>query len=150
MAVGVLHAGEELDKHERGVWSPVAVVAAVEGAVGAVDGDLEVGVAACAEDEGLAAGLVDGAIADEPDVAVDEVAVGHEDLFEVGGAGFFFALPDEADVGLEWDVRGLESAEGGELGEDGGFVVTGSAGVDAGFAVDLFDDGSEGLAGVPL
>ena len=66
------------------------------------------------------------------------------------GAGFFFAFPDEADVGLERDVCGLESAEGGELGEDGGFVVAGSAGVDAGFAVDLFDDGSEGLAGVPL
>jgi hypothetical protein len=68
----------------------------------------------------------------------------------MGGAGFFFALPDEADVGLERNVRGLEGAEGGELGEDGGFVVTGSAGVDAGFAVDLFDDGGEGLAGVPL
>src|SRR5271170_4183754 len=66
------------------------------------------------------------------------------------GAGLFFALPDEADVGLERDVRGLEGCKGGELSEDGGFVVAGSAGVDAGFAVDLFDDGSEGLAGVPL
>ena len=45
---------------------------------------------------------------------------------------------------------GLKGAECGELGEDGGFVVAGSAGVDAGFAVDLLDDGSEGLAGVPL
>ncbi len=45
---------------------------------------MEVGVAAGAEDEGLTAGLVDGAIADEPDIAVDEVAVRHEDLFEVG------------------------------------------------------------------
>ena len=84
MAVGVFHAGEELDEHHCGVGGPVAVVAAVEGVVGAVDGDLKVGVAACAEDEGLAAGLVDGTIADEPDVAVDEVAVGHEDLFEMG------------------------------------------------------------------
>jgi hypothetical protein len=68
----------------------------------------------------------------------------------MSGAGFFFALPDEADIGLERNVRGLEGAEGSELGEDGGFVVAGSAGVDAGFAVDLFDDGGEGLAGVPL
>ena len=150
VAVGVLHAGEELDEHQGGVGGPVAVVATVEGVVGAVDGDLEVGVAACAEDEGLAAGLVDGAIADQPDVATDKVAVGHEDLFEVGGASFFFAFPHEADVGLERNVSGLESAEGGELGEDGGFVVAGSAGVDARFAVDLFDDGGEGLAGVPL
>ena len=63
-AVRVFHAGEELDEHHGGVGGPVAVVAAVEGVVGAVDGDLEVGVAAGAEDEGLAAGLVDGAVAD--------------------------------------------------------------------------------------
>jgi hypothetical protein len=81
---------------------------------------------------------------------VDEVAVGHEDLFEMSGAGFFFSLPHEADVGFERNVRGLEGAECGELGEDCGFVVSGAAGVDAGFAVDLLDDGGEGLAGVPL
>ena len=100
VAVGVFHAGEELDEHECGVGRPVAIVAAVEGAVGAVDGDLEVGVAACAEDEVLAAGLIDGAIADEPDVAVDEVAVGHEDLFEMGGAGLFF--PSQTKRMLAW------------------------------------------------
>jgi len=98
VTVGVFHAREELYEHECGVRGPIAVVAAVKGVVGTVDGDLEVGIAACAEDESLVARLIDGTIADEPDVAVDEVAVGHKDLFEMGGTGFFFAFPDEADV----------------------------------------------------
>jgi hypothetical protein len=150
VAVSVLHAGEKLDEHHGRIGSPVAVVATVQTVVGAVDGDLQVSVAACAEDERLTAGLIDGAIADEPDIAVDEVAVGHEDLFEVSGAGFFFSLPYEADIGLKWNIRGLERTEGGELSEDGGFVVACAAGVDAGFAVDLLDDWGEGFAGLPL
>src|SRR5580692_7343284 len=81
---------------------------------------------------------------------MDEVAVGYEDLFEVGRARFFFSLPHEADVGLERDVRGLEGAECGELGEDGGLVVAGAASVDPGLAINLLDDWGEGLAGVPF
>jgi hypothetical protein len=72
-----------MDEHHGGVGSPVAVVAAVQGVAGAVDGDLQVSVAASSEEDCLPAGLVDGAIADQPDIAVDEVAIGHEDLFEV-------------------------------------------------------------------
>lgn len=116
----------------------------------AVKGDGEVGVAAGAEDDGLQAALVDGAIADEEDVSVDEAGIGGEDLLEVGRAGFFFTFPDEADVGVERDVGGTEGVEGGELGEDGGLVITGGAGVDALLAVDLAQGWGEGRGDVPL
>ena len=69
VAALVFHAGEQLRQHHRRVGSPVAVVAAVQSAVGAVDGDREVGDAARAEDDRLPAALVDRAVADEPDVA---------------------------------------------------------------------------------
>ena len=95
--------------------------------MGAVDGDGDVRVSARAEDDGLSAALVDGAIADDEDVAVDEVAMGGEDLLEVERAGLFFAFPEEADVGVEGDAGGFEGVKGGELGEDGGFVVSGTA-----------------------
>lgn len=145
VAVGVLHAGEELGELHGGVGSPVAVVAAVESVMGAVDGDGEVGVAASAEGDGLRSGLIDGAIADQPDfVALDEVAVGVEDGFKVRGAGFFLAFPDEANVGTEGNVRGSEGVEGGELGKDRGFVVAGRAGVDAGLTIDGVDFRREG------
>ena len=77
-----------------------------------------------------------------------ELAV--EDLFEVRGAGFFFAFPDEADVGVKGNVGGAERVEGGELGEDGGFVVAGGAGVDALFAVDGAERRGEGRGDVPF
>lgn len=149
-AVGILHPGEELDEEHGGVGCPVAVVSAVEGAVGAVEGDLEVGVAARAEDDGLAARLVDGTIADKPEVAGDQVAVGVEDLREMGRAGLLFSLPDEAKIDLWGEVRGLKSREGGELGENGGLVVARAASVDAGLAVDLLEERLEGLARLPF
>jgi hypothetical protein len=120
-------------------------VAAVQAVVGAVDGDLEVGVSAGSEDDGLLAALVDGAVADEEDVAADEVAVGVQDLLEVGRAGLFFALPDEAEVGTERDFGGAESVERGELGEDGGSPLTSrSSGVKGGVTVQ-----SAGVTGWP-
>ena len=76
--------GEEVGEHHSGVWGPVSVVAAVEVAVGAVDGDVEAGDTADAEDELGLAGLMLGAVADDPDAGVVEsVAIGFEILFEV-------------------------------------------------------------------
>ena len=145
-AVVIFHASEKLGEHHGGVGRPVAVVSAVEAVMRAVEGegDGEMRVAARAEDDGLRAGLVDGAIADEEDVAVDGVGVGLENLFEVWGAGFLFSFPNETDVGVEGEMGGAEGIEGGELGEDGGFVVTGGAGVDAGLAAEVTDGGREG------
>ena len=150
VAIFILHAGEELGEHHGGVGRPVAVVSAVEAVMGPVEGDGDMGVAARAEDDGLRAGLVDGAVADEEDVAVDEVGVGGENLLEVGGAGFFFSFPHKADVGVEGDVGGAESINDGELGEDGGFIVAGAAGVNALLAVDGAEGGREGRWDVPL
>ena len=116
----------------------------------AIEGDGKVGVAARAEDDGLRAGLVDWAVADKPDVAADEGRVGVKDLLEVGRACFFFAFPDETDIGVEGDVGGAEGVDGGELREDGGLVVSGGAGVDAGFAVVGAEGGREGRGDVPL
>ena len=73
VAVFVFHAGEQLGQHHRGIRSPVAVVAAVQAMVGAVECDLKMRVAACAEDDGLLSALIDGAVADKPDVSVHQI-----------------------------------------------------------------------------
>jgi hypothetical protein len=49
----------------------------------AIHGQLDVRVAACAEEDDLLARLVDGAIADQPDVAGNEAPMRVEDLLEM-------------------------------------------------------------------
>ena len=70
-------------------------------------------IAACTKDYGLFAALIDRAVADEHDVAVDEVTIGGEYLFEVRRAGFFFTFPDETNVGLEGDFGCAQGVERG-------------------------------------
>lgn len=111
-------------------------MAAVETVAGAVDGDFQMGVATRAEDNRLGAALIDRAIADQPHIAVDEVAMLIEDLFEMRGSGFLFPFPDETDVGAERNVRSAEGIEGGELGEDGGLIIAGRASIDSLLAID--------------
>src|ERR1019366_9621386 len=101
MAVFVFHAGKKLGEHHRGIRSPVAVVSAVQAMVGAVKRDLKMRVATCTEDDGLLSALIDGAVADKPDVTVHQFAIGVEDLFEMRRASLLFSLPDEADIGVQ-------------------------------------------------
>lgn len=116
----------------------------------AVHSDREVGVAARPEDNGLAPRLVDGPVADEPNVAVDEVGVGGEDLFEVRRASFLLSFPNEPDIRSEREVRRAERVECSELGEDGGLVIAGAARVDALLTIDGAERGGEGSRDIPV
>ena len=94
----VLHRGEQARERHRGVRRPVAVVAAVQRALRAVDGELDVRVAAHAEDDLLAPRLVDGAVADDPRVGREQLLVAREYLGEVRRAGLLLALEEELEV----------------------------------------------------
>ena len=99
-AVVVLHGGQQARQHHRGIRRPVAVVAAVQFVTGAVERDVDARDAARAEDDLLAAALVDGPVADQPDVARQQVLVLLEDVREVRRAGLFLAFEDEFEVGV--------------------------------------------------
>ena len=150
MTVRVLHAGEQLRQHHRRIGRPIPIVAAVQFAVGPVESDGEMGHAARAEDHALASALVDRAIADEPDVSAEFVAILLEHGAEVCRTRFLFAFPDETQIGLERNVGGLQCVERGELREDGSFVVGGRARVDARLAIDHFRHRREGRFGFPF
>ena len=70
-----------------------------------VDSDLEVGIASRSEDNGLSPALIHRPIAYQPDVAVDQIRVGIEDLFQMRGPSLFLALPQEANIGPQSPLR---------------------------------------------
>ncbi len=150
MTVRVLHAGEQLRQHHRRIGRPVAVVAAVQFAVRPVERDGEMRHAARAEDHALASALVNRAIADEPDVSAEFAAILLEHGAEVCRTRFLFAFPDETQIGLERNVRGLQCVERGKLREDGGLVVGRGARVDARLAIDHFRHRRKGRFGFPF
>jgi hypothetical protein len=94
-----------------------------------------------AKDDLLAAALMYGAVADEPDVRGQQVFVFRDDLRQVRRAGFFFAFEDELEIGAGRNVRGLEGVERGGDGGEGSFVIAGGTGVDPPFGVDVAGGG---------
>src|SRR5579884_330205 len=135
-AVVIPHAGEQAGEHERGVGRPVAVVAAVQLVAGAVDREIERDNTARAEDDLGAAALVHRTVADQPDVAGQQVLVRGNDLGQVRRAGLLFTLEEEFQIRARRDVGGVEDVERGGDGDNGRFVVGGGAGVEAPFGVD--------------
>src|SRR5690348_9674403 len=97
-ALAVFHAGQKLHKHHGWVGSPVAIVAAVQTAIGAINSDFDMCISPRTEDKCLLPALIDRAIADQPNVSMNQVAISIQNLFEVRRAGLFFALPHEANV----------------------------------------------------
>jgi hypothetical protein len=83
LAFAVPEGGHDLGRHDRRVRHPVAVVAAVHGLDGAVDGDLDRRIPTRTEVELRPAALVHGAITDDPEVGLQEILVGAQDRFEV-------------------------------------------------------------------
>ena len=61
--------------------------------------------AARAEDDLLAPALVHRAVADQPDIAAQQVLVRCEDLRQVRRAGLLLALEDELDVRVQRHAR---------------------------------------------
>ena len=98
-AVVVLHGRQQARQRHRRIRRPVAVMAAVQFVVGSVERDVDGGDAARAEDDLLAAALVHRTVADQPDVAGQQVLVLGDNLRQVRRAGFFLAFEDELDIG---------------------------------------------------
>ena len=78
--VVVLHGRQQARQRHRGVGRPVAVVAAVQFVAGPVESDLDAGDAARAEHDLLAAALMHGPIANQPDIAGQQLFVFGNDL----------------------------------------------------------------------
>src|SRR5271157_3027119 len=146
----ILHAGKQLRQHHCRIGCPVAIVATVQFAVWPVEGDGEMGHAACAENHALASALVNRAIADEPDISAEFATILFEHGTEVCRTSFLFAFPDETQIGLEGNVRGLQYVKSSKLREDGGLVIGRGARIDARLAVHHFRHGSERRPSFPL
>ncbi len=127
-AAVVLHGGQKLSQHHRGIGRPVSIVAAVEFPVGAIDGEIETCDAADAEVQLLLAGGVYRAVADEPYVGPEEFFVRCDDLLQSGRTCLLLAFEEEFEIDVR--RRSFEPIERGEHGDDGTFVVGGSAGVE--------------------
>jgi len=120
----VFHACQQLGKHHRRIRSPVAIVAAVQAVMRAVERDFEMSIAARAEDHCLLSALIHRPIADQKNVAVNEVAIRSKDLFQMRRSCLFFALPNEADISAQGNSSTAKRVEGNKLREDRGFVVS--------------------------
>src|SRR5262249_19180627 len=103
----------------------------MQDARGTVDGEFKISDAASAKEDLHAPSLVDGAIAQEPEVAFEHAGIFAKNFFQVGRAGFFFALKEDLEVDAQGNVGGFQRVNGGEQSLDRRLVVAGGAGVDA-------------------
>src|ERR1700739_3258252 len=101
-------------------------------------------IASCAKDDRLLSALIDRAVADQPNISVHQVAIGFENLFEMGRASLLFSLPDETDVGPQRNAGSLQRIQGSELGKDRRFVVARGARKAAGLTLKIVDVRLEG------
>ena len=95
-----------------------------------MDGHLHIDVAAHAEAELRRAGLVGGAVDDDPAVGAQRVAMAAEQGGEMGRSRFLLALEDDAEVERRPPAFGAQRVDRGEDRHHAGFVVGGAAGVD--------------------
>src|SRR5262249_33525306 len=81
--VVVLHRRKQPRKHERRVWSPVPVMSAVEFAFRTVNRKIDRLNPARTEDDLPFAALVDRTVADQPDVALQQILVTFQNLAKI-------------------------------------------------------------------
>src|SRR5262249_6963195 len=105
-------------------------VAAVQRLGGAVERQLDVGDAARAEEDLHLPRLVNGAVAEEPEIGLQEVRVLPEHVPEVRRADLLLAFAEELQVDGQRDTGGLEGVEGREDADDRRLVVARGAGVE--------------------
>ena len=105
------------------VGGPVAVVAAVQRPDGTVDGRLYVRDASGPEVELHAACLVDGAVAEQPGVGLQQAALRLEQGLHVRRACLLLALEEELDVHRGSDAARLQGVERREQADDWRLVV---------------------------
>src|SRR5690242_10319676 len=99
----------------------------MQNAGGAVHGEFEIGDAARAEKELHAARLVDRAVTQQPQVALENVSIFTKDFVEVRRSGFFFAFKKDFEVDAEGHVGGVQRVKRGKQCLDGSLVVAGGA-----------------------
>ena len=131
--IHVAQRGDEMCELHRGVGRPVAVVPAVQRTRGAEEGHLEVGDAARAEVDLHAPGLVHRAVAQEPGVPGDLVAIVPQEALEVRRARLLLAFQEERDVHRRGAPEGAQRVERGEQAHDGSLVVRGGPAEEARF-----------------
>ncbi len=109
-------------------------MAGVQRRRGAIHGEAEPGHAARAEREPRQAARVDRAVAEDPEVGGETLAMRRERACEVRRARLFLALEEELEVRGQRDLRGIERVEGREHRDDRALVVARRARIDACFA----------------
>ena len=129
-AVHIAHTGNEVRHRHAGVGRPVAVVSAVQGAVGTVEGHVHAHHAAHAKHQLRRPAHVGGTIEEQPRVGGERRLVRLEQVAQVRRAGFFLAFQEELHVHRGRLLRGLERVEGGQHGDDRALVVAGRARAD--------------------
>src|SRR5205085_7740210 len=104
-AVVIFHGRQQARQHYGRIRSPVAVMATVQFVRRAVGGKRDFRHAARAEYDLLPPALVHGAIADQPDVTAQQVAIPAENFREARRSRLLFALENELDVRMQWHAR---------------------------------------------
>jgi hypothetical protein len=122
-ALVVLHGGQQRRQALRGVGRVVAVVAAVQRHLGAIDLDAGLGRAAVAEDQRGAVGGVHRSVVDHDGIRAQQLAVGCHHLADRGRAFFLFAVEHHLHVDAQRGTAGLQGVDGGEEHHDGRFVI---------------------------
>src|SRR5260370_29625003 len=103
---------------------------------GTIDGHLTVGDAAGAEVNLHAPRLVNWAIAQQPQVAVEQLGVLAQDGLQMRRERFLFTFKEDFQMDADWQFGRAQSVQRGEQRLDGRFVVTGGAGINAPLRVD--------------
>ena len=131
VAVRIFHRGEQSRQLVRRVGRPVSVVPAVQRPHRTVDGDVQVDIAAVAEENQRPAGLVHRAIRVDQDVALQQGAMRIGHALQILRTRLLLALQKKLQVDRQRNVLGVQSVERGHQGDDRRFVVAARTRVDA-------------------
>ena len=136
IAVAVAHRGEQLNEAPCRIRDPVAVVPRVEPAHRAEHGDLHVRDPTDAEDDLWHPGLVDRAVADQPEVRTELRPVFGEVVGELRASHLLLPFEEEDEVHGRRDPGTFEGVHCGQSGLDRCLVIGRGSPVDAPLGVE--------------
>ena len=125
------HGCDERRKARPGIRRHVAVVAGMQACRRPVHGQSKPGDPARTQREARQAARVDRAVAEDPEIGLEDVAMRREGLGKVRRAGLLLALEEELQVCRQRDLRGVQGIEGSEHSDDRTLVVARRARIDA-------------------
>ena len=109
----------------------VAVVAGVQARRRAVHGQAKAHDAAGTERDPRQAARIDRAVAEEPEIRAQQVAMRGKRLRQIRRARLLFSFEEELELDRAWNLRGGEGIDRRQHRDDGPLVVARGAGVDA-------------------